>query len=250
MNKLLVQACGVALAAALLAPLAPESAAKQEPPALVGVPIGGILLWWGRYDEIPEGFEACDGRQPNTRDAVFRDRKPDFQRRFPKGADDMRSFVPQNYAGGGNAQLSFEVDAHELTLEEIPGHTHGLQDHVHPIAPHTHDVDPAPLPLTGHDHTLGDSVTVSAAASGTDVVGTSGTANSTGSTPLTVDIPTATTTANTAGLTTLASSIKETGRAGGQKPKFQAKGHTHAISTTPPDLRPPYLDVIYIIRVK
>ena len=132
---------------------------SQEPaqvPSPVEVPIGGIILWWGRASEIPDGFEPCDGQSVTTRDAVLRGTKPNLQNKFPRGAADYRTFVPQAYAGGGSDTIvldenSLKLDAHKFTLKEtqLPAHDHefgplehtGLFNHSHAIAAHSHGMD-------------------------------------------------------------------------------------------------------------
>jgi hypothetical protein len=251
MKKLFARVPGLVLTTALIAAFTTVASRTQEVPVAASVPIGGILMWWGAYDDIPEGYEACDGRNPTTKDALFRDRKPDLQNRFAKGADDMRTFVPQAFKSGGSSRVDFKVDPHELTLEEVPGHTHSLLEHVHPLDRHDHAVDPRPLPLAAHTHTIGDVVEVVPATSdGVSVISASGTDSTTGSTPLTVDVPSLTTAKNTDGVVAKASTTKDTGRAGGEKPQFKAKPHGHTLSSSTSDMRPPFLDVLYIIRVK
>jgi hypothetical protein len=115
------------------------------------IPIGGVILWWGRAVDIPEGFEACDGTIVTTKDAVIKGAKPNLQNKFVRGAEDYRSFVPTEYAGGGSDSLNVKgaIDDHKfkITAAQLPAHTHTLKDHTHAIKEHTHAV-------TGHTHTI------------------------------------------------------------------------------------------------
>jgi len=251
MNRIQNQFSGMLMASALFTLLTAGSALRQDSQATTAVPIGGILIWWGIFQDIPAGFEACDGRTPHTEGAVFRDRKPDLQKLFVKGADDMRAFVPRSNKGGGSPLISVRVDPHQLQLDEIPGHAHSLANHTHAIAPHDHGVDPPPQAIAGHAHTIGDRVQVSVggAATANVVSATLGTAT-TGATNLSVDLAPLNTGNNSAGLVTQGPSVANTGASGGIAPTGAARGHSHTLSTNALDLRPPYLDVLYIIRVK
>ena len=242
---------GMFLASALFTLLTAGNALRPDFQATTAVPIGGILIWWGTFQDIPAGFEACDGRTPHTEGAVFRERKPDLQKMFVKGADDMRAFVPRSNKGGGSPQISIRVDPHQLQLDEIPGHTHSLANHTHAIAPHNHGVDPPPQAIAGHAHALGDRVAVDVGGgTTTNVVSATLGSATTGSTNLSVDIAPLNTGNNSAGLVTQPPSVANTGSTGGMAPAGAARGHTHTLSSNVLDLRPPYLDVLYIIRVK
>lgn len=60
------------------------------------VPVGGVIMWWGAVDQIPPGFELCDGNAPTTLGATLGGLKPNLLDRFPKGA----------LAGATNAQTA------------------------------------------------------------------------------------------------------------------------------------------------
>jgi hypothetical protein len=122
----------------------------------VQVPVGGIILWWGAAADIPEGFEACDGKAVVTKDAVLRGNKPDLENKFARGAPDWRRFIPQAYKGGGGDTFTLdsvakglEIEEHALTSKHLPKHHHAAGplahsvttlDHTHPGGAHTHEL--------------------------------------------------------------------------------------------------------------
>jgi hypothetical protein len=151
--------------------------AAQAPPGLPGlVPVGGIILWWGKASDIPVGFEACDGTVVATRDAVLRGAKPNLQNKFVRGAPDHRNFLPLAFAGGGNDDMDFgpqqvqvQIANHVLTQAQMAAHAHTVPSQAHrivdsggqPVNPalpasiqHTHDL-PVPLIVAGSDNTTG-----------------------------------------------------------------------------------------------
>lgn len=77
------------------------------PSALEGygtVPLGGIIMWYGIPSSIPNGWALCDGTQGT----------PDLRDRFIVGAGNLYT----------NAAIGGEV-SHQLTVQEMPSHTHG-----------------------------------------------------------------------------------------------------------------------------
>lgn len=78
----------------------------QKPIVTPDFPIGGIIIWSGSEDNIPENWHLCDGTNgtPNLRD------------RFVLGAGSTYDVG----AAGGEA-------AHTLTTLEIPAHNHALE---------------------------------------------------------------------------------------------------------------------------
>lgn len=85
------------------------------------VPVGGIIMWWGRKDRLPFGFEICDGQEPTTPDALFEGLKPDLRDRFVKGALDTDNLI-ENLNSGGR-------DTVQLSRDNLPLHTHGHQSY-------------------------------------------------------------------------------------------------------------------------
>jgi len=84
----------------------------------VSVPVGGVIMWWGKIQDIPNNFEVCDGTAPATPGSTLGGTKPDLRDRFVKGAlagvTDVRTAV----VGGRNT--------YSLTVDQLPLHTHSL----------------------------------------------------------------------------------------------------------------------------
>lgn len=76
------------------------------------IPIGGIIMWSGSMNDIPDGWTLCDGQDNGTQR-----KSPDLRSRFVLGASDK---YPVNATGG--------VDKVTLTTNQIPSHVHGFQD--------------------------------------------------------------------------------------------------------------------------
>ena len=81
------------------------------------VPAGGIIMWSGAIDQIPDGWALCDGTNGT----------PDLRDRFIVGAGSAYSVAD---AGG--------AASHELTVDEMPSHTHTQDAHNHVQNAHTH----------------------------------------------------------------------------------------------------------------
>lgn len=69
------------------------------------VPAGGILMWSGSIESIPEGWALCDGTEGT----------PDLTDRFIVGAG--VTYSPGDI--GGEAE-------HVLTVDEMPSHSHSI----------------------------------------------------------------------------------------------------------------------------
>lgn len=249
---------------------------KPRPPA-PEIPIGGVILWWGRAVDIPEGFEACDGTVVSTKDAVLKGAKPNMQSKFVRGAENYRSFVPTEYSGGGNDSVSFQgvVEDHKFSLAaaQLPAHTHTVKEHAHDISAHTHAVGAHTHAVAGHNHAVAGHVhsygEVTVVDNGTLYFKT-GTAADADSSPIdsvkTVTVaasPTSSTalTTDTKALTTEAKALKTDKSTDGLK-----TGQT-ALTTNPTgaaavevtlahaakgsfDNKPAYVDIVFLIRVK
>lgn len=51
------------------------------------IPVGTVISFWGRKNDIPKGFEVCDGELVTTPDSPLnKTRKPNLQDSFIKGA--------------------------------------------------------------------------------------------------------------------------------------------------------------------
>jgi len=75
-----------------------------------GIPKGGIIMWSGAVDQIPEGWALCDGS----------DGTPDLRDRFVVGA-----------AGGYAVAATGGEASHVLTIDEMPSHNHSVTDPGH-----------------------------------------------------------------------------------------------------------------------
>lgn len=75
-----------------------------------GVPKGGIIMWSGAVDQIPDGWALCDGNNGT----------PDLRDRFVLGAGNKYNKGDI----GGEAM-------HTLTIAEMPSHTHIQNPHSH-----------------------------------------------------------------------------------------------------------------------
>lgn len=67
------------------------------------IPVGGIIIWSGAADAVPEGWALCDGQNGT----------PDLRNRFVLGGGGTRE-VGEN---GGE-------ETHTLTTAEMPSHSH------------------------------------------------------------------------------------------------------------------------------
>ena len=82
-----------------------------------GVPVGGVIMWSGAANQIPQGWTLCDGTNGT----------PDLRDRFVVGAG-------LGYAVGDKGGEAF----HTLTVAEMPSHTHIQDPHNHTQSPHHH----------------------------------------------------------------------------------------------------------------
>lgn len=216
----------------------------QDPPAVQAeVPIGGIIIWWGRAEDIPYGFEACDGTAVTTKGAVFKGKKPDLQSKFPRGIDKYRSFAPQAFSGGGNDRVvldvdSFSIDDHVLTDAQLPSHQHGM-DHVHYVERHTHDGVPTVTPSTDQKNPGTAAPQFTYVASVAVGPATQPTANVTSPTSNPIHLPLDPATLRPKPNTDLT---------GSTRPVHLT--HKVSLTATPTDNRPAFLDVVFLLRVK
>ncbi len=161
MGNYFSQASMVGIVGIVLLLSAQKDPAQRPAETAAQVPVGAIIMWWGRAVDIPEGFEVCDGTNISTRDAILRGRKPDLRNKFARGALDYRGFVPQAFAGGGEdvhasqtVPVSIADHTDRLTKEQIPDHVHEIGRMAHVIvdqngAPLTND----PTNQSSLDHT-------------------------------------------------------------------------------------------------
>lgn len=96
-----------------------------DPQAFVnrGIPLGGIIMWSGLVDDIPESWALCNGANGT----------PDLRNRFIVGAGD--DYLVDATGGTATPDLSFTSGAHEhimtvgghaLTEAEMPAHHHNV----------------------------------------------------------------------------------------------------------------------------
>lgn len=76
------------------------------------MPIGGIILWSGAINNIPNGWLLCDGTSGT----------PDLRSRFVVGAGSI--YDPDDVGGTTNHTHNVTVNNHVLTESEIPSHRH------------------------------------------------------------------------------------------------------------------------------
>lgn len=106
----------------------PQSTRLSEAKLPVGVtiPVGGIIMWWGRADNLPAGFELCDGTSPSTLGALLAGTKPNFTDRFPKGPASGTSDVVAAFGQGGtNSVPERKTGGTAITLNQMARHDHG-----------------------------------------------------------------------------------------------------------------------------
>lgn len=93
----------------------------------VQMPIGGIILWYGSITSIPENWALCDGSIVNDLQT------PDLRSRFVVGAgSDAGENVTFDVSSGALSGQYAPGDtggsvAHQLTIDEMPSHTHTEQ---------------------------------------------------------------------------------------------------------------------------
>src|SRR5271166_2174755 len=79
-----------------------ETAGPPSSPGLA-LPVGSIVSYWGSLDELPKGYELCDGELVTTPDSPINGkRKPNLVDSFLKGALKGVSDVRANPETGGS----------------------------------------------------------------------------------------------------------------------------------------------------
>ena len=97
---------------------------------LAGVPIGGVIAWWGDWGDSrkrPKGFELCDGTTVTTPgSSIIGQEKPKLIGRFIKGAGPQNFNVAANKIMDGIDVLrGVRTEGTSLTVSQLPGHSHG-----------------------------------------------------------------------------------------------------------------------------
>lgn len=106
-------------------------AAQLETP-LAGLPSGGIAIWSGTLENIPEGWVLCDGENDT----------PDLRERFVMGAPNA---VEPGGTGGANS--------YALSVAQLPAHTHTASANT--TGAHTHGGSTASAGAHGHGASTG-----------------------------------------------------------------------------------------------
>ncbi|TAJ10149.1 MAG: hypothetical protein EPO68_15130 [Planctomycetota bacterium] len=233
---------GLVLTCAASAPRDEQSPASPAPPPapeVIGVPVGGVLMWWGMESALPEGFEICDGKFPVAKGALLKERKPDLRDRFAKGARDFASFRPQNaLSGGSNSHADVTTTTHALTVNELPKHTHPIA-HTHTLAPHDHRIGP-------HTHAIGEFIDISYGDGGNPTQTQVLTSHSAPAPNTSEPAPQSSATGLSATLTTSAPSAPNSGENAWNTGALQGHAHTVHIG----DTLPAFVEMIFVIRVK
>lgn len=99
---------------------------------LRGVPVGTVIAWWGNWSvprDRPNGFELCDGSNVATTGShISGQRKPDLRNRFIKGATENNwDVVQSNRTGGTPRHQGLRVEGVQLTVPQMPPHAHGVK---------------------------------------------------------------------------------------------------------------------------
>lgn len=87
-----------------------------------GVPIGGVIYFWSN-GTVPLNYKVCDGTAVSDGASPLNGQTvPDLRNKFMRGVAnaDIRAATP---TGGSDTIF--------LTLNELPGHTHGVNDPSH-----------------------------------------------------------------------------------------------------------------------
>ncbi len=108
------------------------------------VPVGGIIMWSGEIEDIPDGWYLCDG---TTHDSF---ETPDLRSRFIVGY----SSGVWDYDEVGNTGGS---DSVTLSVNQIPAHTHQVTGGITSSGRHSH---------TGNTGNSNDAVTSATSRSG------------------------------------------------------------------------------------
>jgi len=90
------------------------------------VPLGGIIMWSGSVDSIPQGWALCNGQTSNNRIT------PDLRGRFVVGAGQGSGLSNRNVNDRGG------VETVTLTTGQLPAHNHTFSGTTSSDGAHTH----------------------------------------------------------------------------------------------------------------
>ncbi len=92
--------------------------------ATAGVAVGTVLMWWGQLDQIPPGFELCNGDPPSTAGATLVGNKPDLRGRFPRGAPGgITDVATVPISGGSDTAAALTSGGTALSQAHLPDYT-------------------------------------------------------------------------------------------------------------------------------
>jgi microcystin-dependent protein len=101
------------------------------------IPVGGIIVWSGDINSIPENWALCDGR---TVGSVL---TPDLSGRFIVGYDPNGSETPNNAQAKeintGKIGNTGGEEFHVLLTSEMPSHSHNVEEDTMDYHQHTYD---------------------------------------------------------------------------------------------------------------
>lgn len=96
-----------------------------------GCLVGTVVMWWGSRDEIPSGWEICNGQKAQTSAALLTGNKPNLIDRFPKGATASRKTIDdlsQGIGGSHNMPALQIARIDGLKIAEDGEHSHTSLD--------------------------------------------------------------------------------------------------------------------------
>ncbi len=101
-------------------PIVLKDTLRQVSHELGLTPVGTVVMWWGRKNEVPDGWEICNGEPPSDQHATLMSRKPDLQGKFVQGAEVDVVNVTELKPEGHSLQ--------SLKVENLPDHIHHYTD--------------------------------------------------------------------------------------------------------------------------
>ncbi|WP_295393208.1 hypothetical protein [uncultured Thiodictyon sp.] len=90
-----------------------------------GVPRGGIIMWSGAVDAVPDGWALCNGITRTLPDGSVVT-PPDLQDKFIVGAGASYAWKATGGVIGNNISHTHSINGEPLTTSTAPDHTHHL----------------------------------------------------------------------------------------------------------------------------